>query len=94
MPILACRTCGRVLYATSALDTLFQEERRCPRCGASLDYERRGGNRRQIERRTSAADNGAAPADGPPDGIERRAVERRQTRRRRDDGKVALFASA
>lgn len=94
MPILACRTCGRVLYATSELDTLVQEERRCPRCGASLDYERRGGNRRQLERRTGSSDNGAASADGPPGGIERRAAERRQTRRRRDDAKVAHFASA
>ena len=93
MPILACRTCGRVLYATSALDTLFAEERRCPRCGASLDYERRSGNRRRLERRAGSSDNGA-PANGPPDGVERRAVERRQARRRRDDGKAALFAGA
>ena len=72
MPILACRTCGRVIYATAALDTLFAEECRCPRCGAMLNEERRDDNRRKAERRNVPLEDG-----GPPDGAERRAADRR-----------------
>jgi hypothetical protein len=85
--MLACRTCGRVIYATAPLDRLLAEERRCPRCGATLSDERRADNRRKVERRSVPADNGAMV--GAPD---RRAVERRLFQRRHDDGRS--FASA
>jgi hypothetical protein len=81
MATLACRICGRVVYTTAPLETLFPDERRCPRCGSVLDVERRAANRRRIDRRQNP------PHDpGPPDGIERRVADRRQGRRRRDDG--------
>ena len=35
LPRLACRACGRQIYTTAPLESLFAEERRCPRCGAS-----------------------------------------------------------
>lgn len=89
MPILACRTCGRVVYATSALDTLVAEECRCPRCGDQLSYERRADNRRKVERR-----NGPAADAAPSDGIERRVADRRQVRRRREDAKPQSIAGA
>lgn len=89
MPILACRTCGRVIYATAALDTLFLDERRCPRCGAMLNEERRVDNRRKADRRSVPLDDA-----GPPDRVARRAADRRQVRRRRDDGKPSTFAGA
>ena len=41
MPLLACWSCGRNIYATSPLDSLFADERRCPRCGVLMDLERR-----------------------------------------------------
>jgi hypothetical protein len=87
MPMLACRTCGRVIYATAPIDRLLPEERRCPRCGAILNGERRADRRRSIERR-----NASLASAGPPGGIERRAFERRDHARRRDDGRQ--FASA
>ncbi|MCU0478481.1 MAG: hypothetical protein MUE92_07050 [Chloroflexi bacterium] len=31
MPRLACWSCGRQVYATSPLESLFVDERRCPR---------------------------------------------------------------
>ena len=34
MPRLACWSCGRQIYTPSPVDSLFSEERRCPRCGA------------------------------------------------------------
>jgi hypothetical protein len=81
MPTIVCRTCGRVVYTTAPLDALFAEERRCPRCGAGLDPERRTpGNRRHHHRRQNPPDN-----PGPPDGMERRVAERRKQRRRKDD---------
>lgn len=80
MPTLACRICGRVVYTTASLDALLPEERRCPRCGAILDGERRGVSRRKGERRQSLPDS-----PGPPGGVERRVVDRRQGPRRRDD---------
>lgn len=82
MPTLACRICGRVVYTTASLDALLPEELRCPRCGAILGTERRGGIRRKAERRLNPQ---AAP--GPPDGRERRAADRRQATRRREDDK-------
>jgi hypothetical protein len=80
MPNLSCRICGRVVYTSSSLDSLFAEERRCPRCGAMLFVERRMGQRRQGERRTNPPD-----VPGPPGSFERRTSERRKGQRRRDD---------
>jgi hypothetical protein len=78
MPRLACWSCGRQIYTVSPIEALFAEERRCPRCGAFLNPERREIDRRQMIRRLNPA---ARP--GPPDGAERRIVERRHLRRRK-----------
>jgi hypothetical protein len=81
MPTIVCRTCGRQVYTTAPLDSLFAEERRCPRCGAGLDPDRRtAGNRRHYHRRQNPPDN-----PGPPGDVERRTEERRKSRRRRSD---------
>lgn len=81
MPTLACRICGRVVYTTGPIESLFAEERRCPRCGGVIDVERRSGSqRRRGDRRQNPPD-----VPGPPDGSERRVAERRQQRRRRTD---------
>ena len=77
MPKLACRSCGRQIYTVSPLESLFAEERRCPRCGAPLDTERRDAERRGHNRRQNPPDD-----PGPPDGVERRVGERRTDRRR------------
>jgi hypothetical protein len=77
VPHLACWSCGRQIYTVAPLDSLFSEERRCPRCGAFLDAERRGEERRQRNRRQNPADD-----PGPPEGVERRIAERRTGRRR------------
>jgi hypothetical protein len=77
MPRLACWSCGRQLYATSPLDSLFADERRCPRCGAFLNAERRDVERRIHHRRQNPMTD-----PGPPDEDERRLGERRKTRRR------------
>jgi len=82
MPTLACRICGRVVYTTAALDSLFAEEGRCPRCGNVLAVERRIDNRRTHDRRQNPP---ALP--GPPGGFERRTSERRRQQRRRDDNR-------
>jgi DNA-directed RNA polymerase subunit RPC12/RpoP len=76
MPRLACWSCGRQIYTVSPLDSLFYEERRCPRCGAFLNAERRDVERRSQMRRQNPPDD-----PGPPK-RERRDEERRQTRRR------------
>lgn len=77
MPRLACWSCGRQIYTVAPLESLFAEERRCPRCGAFLDHERRERERREMIRRQNP------PGDpGPPDGEERRSAERRVSRRR------------
>jgi len=81
MPTLACRICGRVVYTTAELDSLFAEESRCPRCGGPLFGERRETHRRRIQRRQNPPDN-----PGPPHSVERRGRDRRVRRRRRDDG--------
>jgi hypothetical protein len=82
MPKLACRACGRQIYTVSPLDSLFAEERRCPRCGAHLDTERREVDRREVNRRVNPPDD-----PGPPVGSgERRRADRRQQRRRGGDG--------
>ncbi|HEU4672178.1 MAG TPA: hypothetical protein VFS32_04700 [Candidatus Limnocylindrales bacterium] len=78
MPRLACFTCGRQIYTVAPLNSLFAEERRCPRCGAQLQHERRQGERRETIRRANPEHD-----PGPP-GDERRAGDRRVSRRRRD----------
>jgi hypothetical protein len=83
MPTLACRICGRVVYTAAALDSLFAEERRCPRCGGMLFGERRVANRRKGERRLNPPD-----VPGPPGSFERRTSERRRGQRRRDDNQA------
>jgi len=81
VPKLACRACGRQLYAAAPLDSLFAEERRCPRCGAFLATERREAERRYRVRRLNPPND-----PGPPVGtVERRVEERRQRRRRQGD---------
>lgn len=78
MPRLACWSCGRSLYTVSPLESLFTEERRCPRCGAFLQNERRVADRRSLPRRVNVADD-----PGPPRGKgERRDGDRRQVQRR------------
>ena len=49
MPRLVCWACGRQIYTVAPLESLFAEERRCPRCGAFLREERR-----EVQRRSSA----------------------------------------
>lgn len=78
MPRLACWSCGRQIYTVSPLESLFAEERRCPRCGAFLNEERRETERRVSLRRINPPDE-----PGPPDGgSDRRVEERRRIRRR------------
>lgn len=82
MPKLACRACGRQIYTVAPLESLFAEERRCPRCGAFLDAERRESDRRSQIRRVNPPD-----VPGPPAGTgERRVADRRWQRRREGDG--------
>jgi hypothetical protein len=78
VPRLACWSCGRQIYTVSPLESLFAEERRCPRCGAYLDAERRGGERRDKLRRQNPPDDPGPPAETG----ERRMGERRIQRRR------------
>ncbi len=78
MPRLACWSCGRNIYATSPLESLFADERRCPRCGTLMNVERRASGRRERDRRQNAPDE-----PGLPPGGERRVVERRSGDRRR-----------
>jgi DNA-directed RNA polymerase subunit RPC12/RpoP len=82
VPKLACHACGRQIYTVSPLEALFAEERRCPRCGAYLDAERRFIDRRTRVRRQNPPDDPGPPADTG----ERRAGERRVTRRRQASG--------
>jgi hypothetical protein len=77
MPRLACWSCGRQLYAVSPIDSLFAEERRCPRCGAYLNVERR-----DVERRTQHRRQNPVGDPGPPGSEERRLDQRRKARRR------------
>lgn len=90
MPHLACWSCGRSIYTVAPLESLFAEERRCPRCGAFLSNERRLNERRSRVRRTNPADE-----PGPPTTAgERRASERRNTQRRRAGAGGEYRASA
>ena len=74
MPNLSCRVCGRALYTVAPLESLFAEERRCPRCGAQLFDERRETERRSAIRRENPPDD-----PGPPPG-DARPSERRDAR--------------
>jgi phage FluMu protein Com len=82
MPRLACRSCGRQIYTVSPLESLFAEERRCPRCGAFLNSERR-----DVERRTAIRRQNPPDDPGPPEeDHERREQERRTAKRRKTVG--------
>jgi hypothetical protein len=83
VPKLACRSCGRQVYTAAPVDSLFAEERRCPRCGAFMDRERRETDRRQVVRRTNPPQDPGPPADTG----ERRTGDRRRSRRREEDGR-------
>jgi ribosomal protein S27AE len=76
MPRLACFACGRTLWGTVPAAQLFAEERRCPRCGASLHDDRRTYDRRTVDRRDRKTGES-------PTGLERRRGDRRQGQRRR-----------
>ncbi|HEV8699607.1 MAG TPA: hypothetical protein VGQ89_18085 [Candidatus Limnocylindrales bacterium] len=78
MPRLACWSCGRQIYTVAPLESLFAEERRCPRCGAYMDMERRESERRERLRRQNPPDD---PGPPPEEG-ERRVADRRVNRRR------------
>ncbi|HET9347017.1 MAG TPA: hypothetical protein VFO05_15095 [Candidatus Limnocylindrales bacterium] len=77
MPRLACWSCGRQIHSVAPLESLFADERRCPRCGAFLNGERREDERRIAIRRQNPQDD-----PGPPSDDERRLDERRKLRRR------------
>jgi hypothetical protein len=47
MAHLACWSCGRQIYTVTPLDSLFAEQRRCHRCRAFLNDERRDADRRE-----------------------------------------------
>ena len=83
MPKLACRSCGRQVYTVAPIDSLFAEERRCPRCGAFMDRERRETDRRHTTRRVNPPTDPGPPADTG----ERRIGDRRRGRRREGDGR-------
>ena len=84
MPRLVCWSCGRQIHSVAPLESLFAEERRCPRCGAFLNGERRTDERRTAVRRENPPD---VPGPPPPKKKERRVEERRtQRRRKRTDG--------
>lgn len=81
MPRIICRTCGREVYATAPIEQLFADERRCPRCGAPLQNDRRATDRRQANRRENPSEE-----PGPPEPTEERRVkDRREDRRRGAD---------
>jgi len=61
MPKLSCWSCGRQIYTVAPLEALFLEERRCPRCGAFLNSDRREAERRVEHRRKNPTGD-----PGPP----------------------------
>ena len=88
MPKLACWSCGRQIYTVAPLESLFAEERRCPRCGAYLrddrrEFERRGPDAppEPARRPGPTRGDGRAPAGRAPDRPP--AGERRRRRRNR-----------
>jgi hypothetical protein len=78
MPQLACRSCGRQIYTVAPFESLFAEERRCPRCGAGLNLDRRVVERRTAIRRGQPLED--VPSTEPAD---RRVGDRRAERRRK-----------
>jgi hypothetical protein len=66
------------MYSVAVLEAMRREERRCPRCGAFFDLDRRQGSRRETNRRQNPSDD-----PGPPGGVERRAEDRRSNQVRR-----------
>jgi hypothetical protein len=89
MPRLACWSCGRQIYATSPLESLFPDERRCPRCGAYMNAERRGDERRLRIRRQNPTED-----PGPPAETGERRVEERRKGSRRGRGTTAVSRAA
>ena len=85
MAHLACRACGRQIYTVAPIDALFTEERRCPRCSATLQPDRRGAERRVVIRRQYVPDGTPIHED--------RMADRRQDRRRRNpaDGSNRVY---
>jgi len=81
MPRLACWSCGRQIYTVSPIESLFAEERRCPRCGAYLNAERREAERREQLRRQNLPDE-----PGPPEPTEERRANDRRAHQRRSGG--------
>lgn len=81
MPRIICRTCGREVYATAPIEQLFADERRCPRCGAPLQNDRRATDRRQANRREIQPMHRVRPKSTE----ERRVKDRREDRRRGAD---------
>jgi len=77
---LACRTCGRRIFSVGPIEGLFLEERRCPRCGATLEADRRLTGRRQGPRRQNPPDDPGPP----PEGERRKLADRRKGQRRRE----------
>ena len=67
MPRIICHTCGREVYATAPIEQLFADERRCPRCGAPLQNDRRVTDRRQMNRRENpSAESGPTESSEEP----------------------------
>lgn len=90
MPRIICHTCGREVYATAPIEQLFADERRCPRCGAPLQNDRRVTDRRQMNRRENpSAESGPTESSEEPgpteSSAERRGKDRREDRRRGAD---------
>jgi hypothetical protein len=81
MPRLACWSCGRQIYTVSPIESLFAEERRCPRCGAYLNAERREAERRNRLRRLNPFDE-----PGPPEPTDERREDDRRAQQRRSGG--------
>jgi len=100
MPRLVCWSCGRQIYTVAPLESLFAEERRCPRCGAFLRNERREAERRESIRRMNPQHDPGPPkpkgttkrgskgssTGGAAGDAERRVADRRTTRRRGTGG--------
>jgi DNA-directed RNA polymerase subunit RPC12/RpoP len=90
MPRLVCQTCGRQVYSVEVLEAMRPEERRCPRCGALFNLDRREGRRRATNRRENPPDD-----PGPPGGVERRVEDRRADRvRRSSEGRASTRRSS
>jgi hypothetical protein len=99
VPKLSCWSCGRQIYTVAPLRSLFEEERRCPRCGAFLHEDRRETERRWMHRRVNPMND---PGPPKPKGrasaknkaaIERRVAERRTVRRRGGSPPPAVIAT-